>query len=169
MPRRGGPHAQRLSAHARRRVEGGSTLGLWGNGPENAEAPCKLLGFSIPQCWVSFPNVIGATLGTNNVRKDRGIRDFPKVPMLRGRSTPLPARGPEQAALPGFGPDAGDPFRFTWHNTRIGAAVWIEHRGRWRAGVAVGLGRKRAAVAIEAAGFKRLIVAKSYNRLRRRR
>ena len=40
---------------------------------------------------------------------------------------------------------------------------------RWRAGVLVGLGRKRAAVAIEAAGLNRLVVAKSYNRLRRRR
>ena len=69
----------------------------------------------------------------------------------------------------GPGRTPGDLFRFTWWNTRSGAAVWIEHRGRWRAGVVVGLGRKRAAVAIEAAGFKRLVVAKLYRELRRRR
>jgi hypothetical protein len=74
-----------------------------------------------------------------------------------------------QRNLPWAGPDAGDLFRFTWWNARSGAAVWIEHRGRWRAGVVVGLGRKRAAVAIEAAGFKRLVVAKLYRELRRRR
>lgn len=79
----------------------------------------------------------------------------------------LPAPG--QLALKGLGPDPSDPFRFTWWNTREGAAVWIEQRGRWRAGVVVGLGRKRAAISIEVAGFKRLAVAKSYGELRRRR
>ena len=74
-----------------------------------------------------------------------------------------------QPALPGFGPADDDGFRFTWWNTREGAAVWIEHHGRWRAGVLVRLGRKRAAVAIEIASFKRLIVVKSYTELRRRR
>ena len=74
-----------------------------------------------------------------------------------------------QTNLPWAGPAADDPFRFTWHNTQMGAAVWIEHRGRWRAGVVVGLRRKRAAVAIEAAAFRRVIVEKSYNQLRRRR
>jgi hypothetical protein len=59
-----------------------------------------------------------------------------------------------QLPLPGLGPELDDGFRFTWWNTREGAAVWIEHQGRWRAGVVVGLGRKRAAVAIEAARFK---------------
>jgi hypothetical protein len=74
-----------------------------------------------------------------------------------------------QHALPGFGPEAGDSFRFTWWNTREGAAVWIEQQRRWHAGVMVGLGRKRAAVAIEAAGFKRLLVVTPYSQLRRRR
>lgn len=74
----------------------------------------------------------------------------------------------EQLALAGFGPAADDPFRFTWWNTREGAAVWIEHRGRWRAGVVIGLGRKRVAIAIEAEGFTRLLVDKPYNELRRR-
>ncbi len=74
-----------------------------------------------------------------------------------------------QHTLPGLGPNADDCFRFTWWNTREGAAVWIEHRERWRAGVVVGLGRKRAAVAIEAAGFKRLVVATPYSELRRQR
>jgi hypothetical protein len=72
-----------------------------------------------------------------------------------------------QRALPGFGPEPDDGFRFTWWNTREGAAVWIEHRGRWRAGVVLGLGRKRAAVAIEAARSKRLVVATPYTQLRR--
>lgn len=75
----------------------------------------------------------------------------------------------EQLPLPGLGPAVGDPFHFTWWNTRAGAAVWTEHRGVWRAGVVVGLGRKRAAIAIKAAGFKRLVVAKFYRELRRRR
>jgi hypothetical protein len=75
----------------------------------------------------------------------------------------------QQVALPGFGPDAGDSFRFTWWNTREGAAVWIEHRGRWHVGVVIGLGRKRVAVAIEAEGFTRLVVVKPYHQLRRRR
>lgn len=74
-----------------------------------------------------------------------------------------------QHALPGFGPPTDDPFRFTWWNTVEGARVWIAHRRRWRAGVVIGLGRKRAAVAIEASGFKRLVVATPYNELRRRR
>ncbi len=76
---------------------------------------------------------------------------------------------PSPVALAGLGPDAGDGFRFTWWNTREGAAVWIEHRGRWRAGVVIGLGRKRASIAIDAVGFKRLVVATPYSELRRRR
>jgi hypothetical protein len=74
-----------------------------------------------------------------------------------------------QRILPGLGPELDDGFRFTWWNTREGAAAWIEHRGHWRAGVVVALGRRRAAVAIEATAFKRLIVAKPYIELRRRR
>jgi hypothetical protein len=90
------------------------------------------------------------------------------VPVKLRRAGGAPAAG-GHTALPGFGPDPRDPFRFTWWNARVGAAVWIQHRERWRAGVVVGLGRKRAAVAIEAAGFKRIVVAKSYGELRRRR
>jgi len=74
-----------------------------------------------------------------------------------------------QLALAGLGPDAGDRFRFTWWNTVEGARVWIGHRGSWRPGVVVALGRKRATVAIEAEGWKHLIVAKPYSELRRRR
>ena len=73
-----------------------------------------------------------------------------------------------QRPLPGLGPELDDGFRFTWWNTREGAAVWIKHPGRWRAGVVVGLGRKRAAVAVEAARFKRLLVVTPYSQLRRR-
>ena len=53
-----------------------------------------------------------------------------------------------QLPLEGFGPDAGDPFRFTWWNTRERDRVWVEHRGRWRAGVIVGRGRKYVEVEI---------------------
>jgi len=74
-----------------------------------------------------------------------------------------------QLALKGLGPELDDGFRFTWWNTREGAAVWIENRGRWRAGAVIGLGRRRALVAIEAASFKRATVAKPYSKLRRRR
>lgn len=77
--------------------------------------------------------------------------------------------GDRQLTLAGLGPELDDGFRFTWWNTREGAAVWIEHRGRWRSGVVVGLGPRRATVAIEAAGFKRLVIAKSYSQLWRRR
>ena len=90
----------------------------------------------------------------------------------RARRAGENAAGPkiaDQLALPGLGPELDDGFRFTWWNTREGVAVWIEHRGRWCAGVVIGLGRKRAAVAIEAASFRRLIVVKPYKKLRRRR
>ena len=74
-----------------------------------------------------------------------------------------------QSALPGFGPADATAFASLGATRRVGAAVWMEHRGRWRAGVVVGLGRKRAAVGIEAVGFKRLIVATLYRELRRLR
>ena len=74
------------------------------------------------------------------------------VAMPDARPSRTTAATAAQPALPGFGPADRDGFRFTWYNTRVGAAVWVEHRGRWRAGVVVGLGRKRATVAIEAAG-----------------
>lgn len=72
-------------------------------------------------------------------------------------------------ALPGFGPEVGDPFRFTWWNTRAGAPVWVEYRGRWRAGVIVGRGRKY--VTVETAGWRgrSRCVRKLYSELRRRR
>jgi hypothetical protein len=73
----------------------------------------------------------------------------------------------EQQALPGLGPDAGDPFRFTWWTTRIGVEVWIEHRKRWRAGVIVGRGREHVIVAIAGAGGRHRRVRKSYSELQR--
>ena len=72
----------------------------------------------------------------------------------------VPKRG-GQLALKGLAPADGDPFRFTWWNTREGVAVWIEHSGLWRPGVVAALGRKRAAVAIEAPGIKHRLVATS--------
>jgi hypothetical protein len=75
----------------------------------------------------------------------------------------------EQLALSDLGPNASDAFRFNWWTIREGAPVWIEHRGRWRAGVVVGLGRKRALIAIKAAQPGRLFVATPYEQLRRRR
>jgi hypothetical protein len=74
-----------------------------------------------------------------------------------------------QLALQGLGPEVGDPFRFTWWTTADGAEVWIEHRGRWHAGVVMNRGRKRVEVAIAAAGGRRRLVSKTYSGLRRRR
>jgi hypothetical protein len=94
---------------------------------------------------------------------------------MRRRGGPVPenTRGEAcmnaQLALRGLGPDVGDPFRFTWWNTAKGAPIWIEHRGSWRAGVVIGCGRKRVAVAIKTAKCNRLIVAKPYSELRRRK
>ncbi len=70
-------------------------------------------------------------------------------------------------ALPGFGPEAGDSFRFTWWNTLAGAPVWIEHRGRWRTGVIVGRGREYVRVEIDTWGGSRTRVRKLYSELRR--
>lgn len=86
-----------------------------------------------------------------------------------GRRLSLGAQSDIQLPLAGLGPDLRDPFRFTWHNTRIGAEVWIEHRGRWRAGIVAGRGRKYVEVTIEGAGGRRLHVRQSYSELRRRR
>jgi hypothetical protein len=74
-----------------------------------------------------------------------------------------------QLALEGFGPAPGDPFRFTWHNTRIGAQVWIQQRGRWRAGVVISRGSKYLEVEIQGANGRRYTLRKSYSELRRRR
>jgi hypothetical protein len=74
-----------------------------------------------------------------------------------------------QAALPGFGPDERDRFRFTWWNTQVGDAVWIEYRGRWRPGAVNRLGREFVQIAIAGAGQRPLQVSKLYCELRRRR
>jgi hypothetical protein len=74
-----------------------------------------------------------------------------------------------QVMPPGLRPDAADAFHFDWWTTRERAAVWIEYRGRWRAGVIVGRGRRNAQVVITAAKAKRLTVAKPDSELRRRR
>lgn len=72
-----------------------------------------------------------------------------------------------QVPLDGFGPDASDPFRFTWWNTAEGARVWIEHRGRWRAGVIARRGREYVRVEIETRGGRHTRVRKLYSDLRR--
>jgi hypothetical protein len=74
-----------------------------------------------------------------------------------------------EPALPGLGPEIGDGFRFTWWNTAIGAAVWVEDRRRWRAGVIAGRGRKYVRVAIAGRRGARRYVRKPYSELRRRR
>ena len=74
-----------------------------------------------------------------------------------------------QATLPGLGPNAADGFRFTWWNTQAGDAVWVEHRGVWRAGVVMRGGRKYVEVAIADAGGKQHRVSRSYSELRRRK
>ncbi len=77
--------------------------------------------------------------------------------------------GAGQTALPGFGPDPRDLFRFTWWNTSDRAEAWIEHRGKWRAGLVIGRGRKYVEVAIVGANGKRRRVRKLYSELRRAR
>jgi len=91
---------------------------------------------------------------------------LPTAAAARGK-TAKAMSATEQAALPGLGPDAGDPFRFTWWNTSDGAQVWIEHRGSWRAGVVIGRGRKYVEVAIETRVGRRRLVKKLYSELRR--
>ncbi len=73
-----------------------------------------------------------------------------------------------QVALPGLGPAAGDGFRFTWRNTRIGAACWIEYRGFWRKGIIVHRGRKSVRVAVLALKGRTRYVSRPYDDLRRR-
>ena len=73
-----------------------------------------------------------------------------------------------QPSLPAFGPDASDPFRFTWYTTPAGAEVWIERRGRWVKGRIVGRGRKYVEVGIAGAGGRRCCVRTLYSELRRR-
>jgi len=75
----------------------------------------------------------------------------------------------EQCTLAGFGPEANDRFRFTWWNTQVGDAVWIEHRGRWQAGVVAELGHKFVQVAVAGAGERKRRYSKLYRELRRRR
>lgn len=93
---------------------------------------------------------------------------FSAVPVTFCRPAgPVAAR--EQLSLPDFGPDADDPFRFTWWNTADGARVWIEHRGRWCAGVVITRRRKYVEVAIVDGGGRRRRVRKPYSELRRAR
>lgn len=87
----------------------------------------------------------------------------------KGTGLAIGSQAVSQLALKGLGPDAGDPFRFSWHNTRIGAEVWVEHRGSWRPAIVASRGRKYVEVEIEGAGERQRRVSKSYSELRRRR
>ena len=89
--------------------------------------------------------------------------------MPEGKSSRTLATMTTQRALPGFGPETGDQFRFTWWNTQVGDAVWIETRGRWRPGVVTGLGREFITVAVAGAGKRQRRFRKLYHELRRRR
>ncbi len=62
------------------------------------------------------------------------------------------------------GPDDNDLFRFTWHNTRNEAPVWIDYRGKWREGVIIQRGHKTVTVAFNGHRARR-----PYETLRRRR
>jgi hypothetical protein len=75
---------------------------------------------------------------------------------------------PGEISLSGLGPEAGDPFRFTWWNAADGARVWVEVRGSWRQGVIVSRGRKSVEVEVESAGDRHRRVTKLYSELRRR-
>ncbi len=74
-----------------------------------------------------------------------------------------------QLALRNPNPEVGDAFRFTWWNTREGAAVSVEHWGRWREGVIAARGGRYVEVAIASAGARRKSVRKLYSVLRRMR
>jgi hypothetical protein len=79
------------------------------------------------------------------------------------------SREPWQLPLGFAGPDSRDQFRFTWWNTQVGDAVWIEHRGRWLAGVVIGRGHEFVQVAAAGTGKRQPRVRKLYCELRRRR
>jgi len=87
--------------------------------------------------------------------------------IAEGRRLSLGAQSGSQFALNGLGPDAGDPFRFTWWTTRDGDRVWVRHRGRWRAGVIVERGREYVRLEIETPDGRSTRVRKLYSELRR--
>jgi hypothetical protein len=96
-------------------------------------------------------------------------RPLPKLtqpPIKRGSKS---SREPQQLPLGFAGPDPHDPFRFTWWNTQVGDAVWIEHRDRWLAGVVMERGREFVQVAIAGAGKRQPRVRKLYREVRRRK
>ena len=74
----------------------------------------------------------------------------------------------QQLTLKLFGPWPDDGFRFTWWNTREGAAVWVKDRGRWRPGIVIHRGRKYVSVVFVGIGDGRGYVRRRYEDLRRR-
>jgi hypothetical protein len=101
----------------------------------------------------------------------RGVRHkeeiFKAVP-LTDKTDETPLRGCSQAALSGLGSNPQDTFRFTWWNTSEGAAVWIEYRSRWRAGIVVSRGRKYVRVLLTERRGRPVHVLRTYGELRRR-
>jgi hypothetical protein len=73
-----------------------------------------------------------------------------------------------QLALKTLGPDAQDNFRFTWHNTLLEAACWVEYRGSWRPGVIADRGRRFVSVALVGVKGRNRCVRREYSELRRR-
>ena len=73
-----------------------------------------------------------------------------------------------QLELLGRGDPAADGFRFDWWTTREGAAVFVEHRGSWRPGVVVHLGRRYVSVMLTERSGRTVYVRRSYGELRRR-
>ena len=73
-----------------------------------------------------------------------------------------------QLALPVIGPDAGDEFRFTWWNTREGAACWVGYRGSWRAVIVVHRGRESVTVMLTGLRGRAGYLRRGYGELRRR-
>src|ERR1035437_5963131 len=73
-----------------------------------------------------------------------------------------------QLPLPRFGPAADDGFRFTWWDTRIGAACWVEHRGAGGGGVIVHRGRKYVMAMLTDGEGRTRYVRRGYGELRRR-
>jgi hypothetical protein len=61
-----------------------------------------------------------------------------------------------------------DGFRFTWHNTQIGAAVWAEYRGSWRPGSVTHRGRTNVTVTLTDRSGRTHHLKRRYGDLRRR-
>jgi len=89
----------------------------------------------------------------------------PYTPTAKTDETPPPKSG--QFALPGFGPDPSDRFRFTWWTTPKGAKVWVQRSGHWRTGIVVHRGREYVEVLVASPSGRPIRLRRRYEELRR--